>query len=243
MIVAQSLTKSFDDRVVLDGVDIHIAAGQVLGIIGRGGGGKSVLLKLICGLQKPDEGTVLVDGLDLNQLQGTALAELRNQFGLLFQNNALFDFMTVGENVGFPLAQLGVLNEAEIEARVATRLAEVNLPGIEMLLPSELSGGMRKRVALARATIAEPPILLYDDPTAGLDPVTSSKIFKLIARLHKDDGVTVIVGHDVDRMRAVCTHWILLHKARVHFYGSTQDALTSSEPIVHTYFHGAEASE
>ena len=243
MIEAQALSKHFDGRAVLNAVDIRVEEGQIVGIIGRGGGGKSVLIKLLCGLQVPDAGRVLIDGADLNQMDGLSLAELRNQFGLLFQNNALFDFMNVGENVGFPLVQLGILNDEEIAERVAMRLTEVDLPGVEMLLPNQLSGGMRKRVALARATIAEPPILLYDDPTAGLDPVTSSKIFKLIERLHKANGVTVIVGHDVDRMRAICSHWILIHNSAVHFSGSTEQALTSSDSIVRTYFHGVEVSQ
>jgi phospholipid/cholesterol/gamma-HCH transport system ATP-binding protein len=242
MIIGSELSVAFEGRQVLNAVNVHIKPGSVLGIIGRGGGGKSVLIKLLCGLINPDTGAVKVAGKDLADLDGVGLASIRNQYGLLFQNNALFDFMTVGENVAFPLQQMGALSDGEIAALVARRLTEVDLPGIEGLFPRELSGGMRKRVALARATIANAPILFYDDPTAGLDPVTSSKIFKLISRLHTEESATVVAGHDVDRMRAVCTDWLLLHDGRVHFSGSTQDALASPDPVVHTYFFGAEAT-
>lgn len=235
MIVGTGLCKSFGGETVLEDVDVHVRRGHVLGLIGPGGAGKSVLLKMLCGLVPPDQGQVAVEGQDLAGLGPGAIARVRERFGLLFQNYALFDFMTVGENVGFPLVQQHVA-PGIVEERVASRLAEVELPGTEHLFPSELSGGMKKRVSLARATIAGAPLLLYDDPTAGLDPVTSSKIFRLIDALHSDGGATVIVGHDVDRMRSVCDEWLLLHEGRVRFRGTTDAAQRSPDEVVRVFF-------
>src|SRR5439155_22144689 len=165
MIALRGVRKTFEGRPrpLLDGIDLSIARGETWGLIGPGASGKSVLLKLICGLMAPDAGTVEV-------------AEQR-LIGMLFQNNALFDFMTVGENVAFPLTRSGKLPQDEIDRRVDERLRHVGLAGSERKFPNELSGGMRKRAALARAVIAQPPILIYDEPTAGLDPVTTSKIY------------------------------------------------------------------
>ena len=240
MIRAIGLHKAFSGQPVLNGVDVHVREGHVLGIIGPGGVGKSLLLKMMCGLVRPDEGRIEVDGRDIATLSSREMGRLRERFGLLFQNYALFDFMNVGQNVGFPLEQRGVAAD-EIQQRVAERLADVELPGVEPLFANELSGGMKKRVALARATIASAPILFYDDPTAGLDPVTSSKIFRLIERLHSPGGATVICGHDVDRMTAVCDEWVLLNEGRVHFRGDTGQATASDDPVVRTFFESAPA--
>ena len=228
--------KAFGDDVVLHDVDIQVRVGRILGVLGPGGGGKSLLLKMLCGLIQPDEGTVHVFERDLAELDTVEMANVRQGFGFLFQNYALFDFMTVGGNVGFPLRQRGGLSEEEIRSRVRARLTQVDLPGCEHLYPNELSGGMKKRVALARATIAEAPYLIYDDPTAGLDPVTSSKIFQLIKDLHQPKGMAVVAGHDVDRMVNICDDWLLLYEGQVHFYGDTAAALASEDPIVKTFF-------
>jgi len=238
VIRANQVCKSFGSTKVLDNVTVEVPRGKVLGIVGVGGGGKSVLLKLLCGLLQPDSGNVIVDGADLATLDELDMAQLRDRFGLLFQNNALFDFMTVGENVAFPLVQRGEMAIEEINALVDSRLASVDLPGTQSLFPNQLSGGMRKRVALARATIASAPILIYDDPTAGLDPVTSSKIFGLIRTLHNPEGATVVVGHDIDRMLPVCDTWVLIHESSVLFAGDTEAALACNDSIVKTYFHG-----
>lgn len=240
MIRGTSLAKSFDGDPILSGVSVEVRPGRVLGIIGPGGVGKSLLLKMLCGLVVPDSGTVEVFGEELASMSFTRMAQMRERFGMLFQNYALFDFMTVGQNVAFPLEQRGGVAVDEITRRVEQRLAEVDLPGTEHLFPRELSGGMKKRVALARATIAEAPMLLYDDPTAGLDPVTSSKIFNLIASLHHPEGATVIVGHDVDRMVAVCDDWVLLYEGGVRFEGDTAAARASDDPVVQTFFEGAD---
>ena len=240
MIRASGLHKAFDGKPVLTGVDVSVPRGRLLGVVGPGGGGKSLLLKLLCRLVPADAGQVSVDGTDVTALPERELGPVRRRIGMLFQNYALFDFMTVGENVAFPLEQAGGIPAAEIADRVAQRLAEVELPGTEATYPNELSGGMKKRVALARATIANAPILLYDDPTAGLDPVTSSKIFELIARLHGPSGATVVVSHDIDRLRDICDHWLLLHEGRVWFRGTTEEAAASNDPVVRTFFEPPE---
>ncbi|GMV40728.1 MAG: ABC transporter ATP-binding protein [Myxococcales bacterium] len=240
MILARDICKRFGDVHVLDGVDLHLRRGELLGVIGPGGAGKSVLLKILCGLVRPDRGTVEVQGQDLARLDGVALAAVRRQYGVLFQNYALFDFMTVAENVAFPLAQDGV-PEGEIRERVAARLRDVDLPRAGALYPRELSGGMKKRVSLARATIAEAPILLYDDPTAGLDPVTSSKIFALVKALHRPgDSTTLVISHDIDRMRAVCDRYLLIFEGRVRFDGTFTEGSASPDDVVNTFFTGAD---
>jgi len=241
-ISGHGLVRSFGTDRVLDGVDLQVGPGEILGLIGPGGSGKSLLLKMICGLMTPDEGHVEVDGQDIAQLDNKAMARVRERFGMLFQNYALFDFMTVGQNIAFPLEQRGELSADEIRARVDRRLEQVDLPGIHHLFPRELSGGMKKRVALARATIAEAPILLYDDPTAGLDPVTSSKIFGLITQLHGPDRVAIVAGHDVDRMVHVCHHWVMVYDGRVRFRGSTDEAMASTDSVVRTFFSGSRTA-
>jgi phospholipid/cholesterol/gamma-HCH transport system ATP-binding protein len=237
----EDLGKRFDDAWVLRGVDLEVRRGEVLGVIGPGGHGKSVLLKCLAGLLTPDAGRVLVDGEDLARLGPLGLARVREQYGYVFQNYALFDFMSVRDNVAFPLRQQAHLPDAEIDARVAARLAEVGLAHALDLLPRELSGGMKKRVGLARATVGDPAIALYDDPSAGLDPVTSSKIFQLIARMHarRPDAATVVVSHDVDRMRAICDRYVMLERGRVVFVGA-ESALGDAPEVVAAFFGGAE---
>lgn len=241
MIVARGICKRYGDVRVLDGVDLHLRRGELLGVIGPGGAGKSVLLKILCGLVVPDRGVVEVQGRDLARLDGVALAEVRRQYGVLFQNYALFDFMTVAENVAFPLVQSHALSDDEIRDRVAARLKDVDLPRAGDLYPRELSGGMKKRVSLARATIAGAPILLYDDPTAGLDPVTSSKIYALVKALHRPgETTTMVISHDIDRMRAVCDRYLLIFEGRVRFDGTFAQGLASADDVVNTFFTGTD---
>ncbi len=248
ILAAQGLSKCFGSRKVIDGVELNASRGEIVGIVGPGGAGKTVLLKLLAGLITPDEGTVHAFGNDFAGLDADQRAAVWERFGVLFQNYALFDFMTVGENIGFPLEQrrrgdevgkgaAAAARSAEIASRVAVRLREVDLPGTQHLYPNELSGGMKKRVALARATIADADVLLYDDPTAGLDPVTSSKIFALIERLHPvRTGITVVVSHDIDRMLPVCQRFILLDKGRIRFEGDRAAADRSTDKMVRTFF-------
>jgi phospholipid/cholesterol/gamma-HCH transport system ATP-binding protein len=240
VISATGLTRSFGSDHVLDGIDLRAEPGEILGIIGPGGAGKSLLLKMLCGLMIPDGGRIEVDGHDIAGLDAAQMSRVREKFGMLFQNYALFDFMNVGDNIAFPLRQRGEVPESEIMDRVNERLDQVDLPGAHALFPRELSGGMKKRVALARATIAEPPYLLYDDPTAGLDPVTSSKIFGLITRLHRAESITIIVGHDVDRMIPVCHRWVMIYDGHVRFRGNTKEAMASNDKVVRTFFDSSK---
>ena len=231
------LTHWFGDVCVLDGVDLTMREGEVVGLIGPGGVGKSVFVKLCCGLLVPDAGEIHILGKDLLALDDKQRQELRTRVGLVFQNYALFDFMTVGDNVAFPMRQRGQASEAEIAAKVQERLSEVDLPKVQHLMPNELSGGMKKRVGLARANINDPEFIFFDDPTAGLDPVTSSKIFNLVRRTQEQRNSTcLVISHDIDRMRPVCDRYVLLYDARVRFQGTEQDAMASSDPIVHEFF-------
>ena len=219
----QRVTKRHQGRVVLDDVSLEVRAGEILGLVGPGGHGKSVLLKLLPRLLVPDLGRVLLDGKDLALLSTFDLARAREGFGYLFQNYALFDFMTVLDNVAFPLRQeRHRVSAPEIERRVRLRLAEVGLTRACDQFPHELSGGMKKRVGLARATVTEPSIALFDDPSAGLDPVTSSRIFALIQAMHRQTAgcATVVVSHDIDRMQAIVDRWVVLEHGRVVFSGA-----------------------
>ncbi len=244
VITCEEVGKRFGDAWVLRGVNLAINAGEILGIIGPGGHGKSVLLRLLAGLLQPDEGRVLVDGRDLSTLSALELAGVRSAYGYLFQNYALFDFMTVADNVAFPLRQLASDDEPTVLAAVRKRLEEVNLGHALELYPRELSGGMKKRVSLARATVAHPRIVLYDDPTAGLDPVTSSKIFDLVRAVQgvgSRDGwpcASVVVSHDIDRMRRVCDRYVMVSDGQLRFDG-VESEIKGAESIVGEFFYGA----
>lgn len=236
----EGVGKRFGTSWVLRGVDVVIAPGEVVGLIGPGGHGKSVLLKMFAGLLSPDEGNVVVAGQDLATANARELAAARQRMGYLFQNYALFDFMTVRENVAFPLRQQGGFEDDEIERRVREILDYMGLAHALDLYPNELSGGMKKRVGVGRAVIAEPPFLLYDDPTAGLDPVTSSKIFRLVAQLHaKINGATsIVVSHDIDRMKVICDRYLMIHEGRLVFDGAESE-IGTADPIVSEFFYGA----
>jgi phospholipid/cholesterol/gamma-HCH transport system ATP-binding protein len=237
MIRLSGVEKRFGGTTVLKGIDFTAERGEIVGVVGPGGGGKTVLLKIIAGLWLADKGTAVIDGQDFAKVSDDGRSHLWERFGFLFQNYALFDFMTVGQNVAFPIEQRKPHPPAdEVRRLVSERLREVDLPGTEHLFPNELSGGMKKRVALARATIAHAEIMLYDDPTAGLDPVTSSKIFALIERLHPEGGVSVVVSHDIDRMLPICHRFILLDRGAVRFRGDRAAADVSDDPMVRTFF-------
>ena len=238
MIVAKGVGKSFGGERILSGVDLTFHEGEVVGIVGPGGVGKSLLMKILCGLVEPDEGEVTVFGRSWADLSVTERAKLRERFGMLFQNYALFDFMTVGENVAFPLVQRGDMSAQDVQERVVERLTQVELSGVNHLYSRELSGGMKKRVALARATIGEAPIIIYDDPTAGLDPVTSSKIFNLISDLQRPDSLSLITSHDIERMKPVCQRYIMLYQGGVYFRGTAQEAKQSQDPVLRVFFGG-----
>lgn len=239
MIRLEGIAKSFD-RAVLTDVNLFVPDQCLFGLIGPGASGKSLLLRMITGLMRPDRGRVTVAGRDVLTLGDLELSEFRKGIGMLFQNNALFDFMTVGENIAFPLRRLFQLDEAEISARVAERLGRVDLPGFEGRLPAGLSGGQKKRVGVARATIARAPIVLYDEPAAGLDPVTSQKIFDLLRAEQRAAGATVImVSSDLDRLLTVTDRVGMMLDGRLIFEGTTEEARNASDPRVHQFVHGA----
>ncbi|WP_437627682.1 ABC transporter ATP-binding protein [Sorangium sp. So ce1151] len=239
MIQIEQLTKSFGGMPVLRGVDLDVPAGCLYGLIGPGASGKSVLLKMITGLLRPDRGRVVVDGKDVHALSDIELQTFRLRFGMLFQNNALFDYMTVGENIAFPLRRLYDLSEEEIEERVAERLRVVSLAGFEDRTPAGLSGGQKKRVGVARATIARGEIVLYDEPAAGLDPVTSQRIFDLLRAEQRAMNATVVmVSSDLDRLLTVTDRVGMLYRGRLIFDGTTEEAKASDDPRVKQFVHG-----
>ncbi|WP_433937182.1 ABC transporter ATP-binding protein [Sorangium cellulosum] len=239
MIQIEQLTKSFGGMPVLRGVDLEVPAGCLYGLIGPGASGKSVLLKMITGLLRPERGRVLVDGKDVHALSEIELQAFRLRFGMLFQNNALFDYMTVGENIAFPLRRLYDLSEEEIEERVAERLRVVSLAGFEDRTPAGLSGGQKKRVGVARATIARGEIVLYDEPAAGLDPVTSQRIFDLLRAEQRAMNATVVmVSSDLDRLLTVTDRVGMLYRGRLIFDGTTAEAKASDDPRVRQFVHG-----
>ena len=224
---------------ILDNVALNVPPGCLYGLIGPGAAGKSVLLKMITGLLRPDAGEVLVDGDDITKLSELRLQETRLKFGMLFQNNALFDHLTVAENIAFPLRRLFALAESEIQERVAERLASVALPGFESRLPGGLSGGQKKRVGVARATVTRAPIVLYDEPAAGLDPVTSQKIFDLLRHEQRHANATVImVSSDLDRLLTVTDRVGMLYRGKLIFDGTTKEAQTSEDSHVKQFVHG-----
>ena len=237
--------KTLGRQKVLRGVNLEIRQGERMVIIGRSGGGKSVLLKHIIALMQPDAGQVWFGDKDLAKLNEEQLVPLRKETGMLFQNGALFDSLTVGENVAFPLREKGGGTEAEIQAEVARALKIVDLPGQEPKWPSELSGGMRKRVALARAAIAKPALMLYDEPTSGLDPVVADSINKLMIRLgHELKMTSVIVTHDMVSAREVGDRIAMLHEGRIYCVDEPKVVLESEDPIVKRFVNGiSDASD
>jgi phospholipid/cholesterol/gamma-HCH transport system ATP-binding protein len=239
MIEVRDLVKSFGSHRVLDGVSLQIDSGESVVIIGRSGGGKSILLKLIIGLITADSGQVLIDGQNIIGLNERNLLKVRRKFGMLFQSAALFDSMTVAENVSFLLQREGKLTAMETSKRVDEALEMVELPGTQGKKPSELSGGMRKRVGLARAIVYRPEIVLYDEPTTGLDPIVSDSIDQLILRVCERLKVTsVVVTHDMRSTRRVGQRIFMLHEGRIYTTGTPEEIFSSSDPIVHRFVSG-----
>jgi len=239
MIEVRDLKKSFGRHSILDGVSFRIEKGESVVIIGRSGGGKSVLLKHLIGLLKPDAGQVLIEGEDIVPMNERQLLHVRRKFGMLFQSAALFDSMTVAENVGFAFRRDRSLPEEEIRRKVAEVLEMVDLPGTEDKKPSELSGGMRKRVGLARAIIYQPQIVLYDEPTTGLDPIVSDSIDKLILRVRdRLDVTTVVVTHDMRSTRRLGQRILMLHDQRIYVSGTPDEIFNSQDPVVRRFTEG-----
>lgn len=234
MIEIIDLHKSFGSNYVLRGVNLTINAGEALAIIGRSGCGKSVLLKHIVGLLLPDSGTVKVEGESISEIEKKDLYRIRRKFGFLFQGAALFDSMTVFENISLPLVENNLgYSKSELENAVSEKLELVGLPGTQNLKPAELSGGMKKRVGLARALITNPDYILYDEPTTGLDPVMSDAIDELIKELSVKLNVTsIIVTHDMFSVKNTAEKISMMHEGKIYFNGTPQQVLESEDPII-----------
>ena len=240
MIQLISLHKSFGKQKVLNGLDLEIEDGKTTVIIGRSGGGKSVLLKHIIGLMRPDSGEVLIDGTDITKLGEGAHNDIRKRFGMLFQEAALFDSMTVGENVAFPLREHTRMKEEEIRQTVADRLCSVGLRGVEEKMPSELSGGMRKRVGLARAIAMQPRIVLFDEPTTGLDPVMTEAINRLIVETQKSFHLTcIVISHDIRSIFEIGDRIAMLYEGEIIEYGTPDELRASQNPVVVQFLAGS----
>jgi phospholipid/cholesterol/gamma-HCH transport system ATP-binding protein len=239
MIEIRDLKKQFGTQKVLDGVNLRIEKGESVVIIGRSGGGKSVLLKHIIGLIPADAGDVLIEGQNIRGMNERQLLRVRSKFGMLFQSAALFDSMTVAENVGFAFRHQRELSENEVAKRVFEALEMVDLPGTENKKPSELSGGMRKRVGLARAIVYQPEIVLYDEPTTGLDPIVADSIDQLIVRVRDRLKVTTVaVTHDMRSAKQIGHRILMLHQGKIYAAGTPDEIFNSTDPIVHRFING-----
>lgn len=238
MIEIKNLTKSFGKNKVLKGVNLNIERGKTTVIIGASGCGKSVLLKHIIGLLKPDEGEIFIDGEEITKMNEKEIYRVRNKFGFLFQGAALFDSMTVGENIGLGLVENTETPQAEVKRIVTEKLELVNLKGTENLMPSELSGGMRKRVGLARALACSPEFILYDEPTTGLDPITSEAIDQLIDSLAKNPKLqvtSIVVTHDIFSVYEVADHVAMMFEGVVHFEGTPTELMNTTDKEVREF--------
>lgn len=238
MIEIINLKKSFGNKEVLRGVNLNIEQGKTTVIIGASGCGKSVLLKHIVGLLRPDEGNILIDGDDITKMNEKEIYKIRTKFGFLFQSAALFDSMSVGDNVGIALRENTNTTKPEIDKIVSEKLRLVNLPGTENLMPAELSGGMKKRVGLARALATNPQYILYDEPTTGLDPVTSETIDELMESVAQNKQLqvtSIIVTHDIFTVYEIADAVAMMYDGLVHFEGTPAELRTTTDPVVREF--------
>jgi len=240
-IIFENIYKSFENNDVLRGLSLTVYEGETLVILGRSGCGKSVTLKILLGLLLPDSGTVTVDGQEITRMAEKNLFQVRQKFGMLFQGSALFDSLTVRENVAFALTEHQNKDQSEIDQIVARNLDFVDLIGTESLLPAELSGGMKKRVALARAMAYQPQIMLYDEPTTGLDPITSTTINSLIRKTQTEYGVTsIVVTHELESGFSVADRVAMIEDGKIIEYGSIDKIKNSQNEFVRTFISGAQ---
>ena len=231
--------KSFNGILVHNGINLSIREGEIISLLGGSGSGKSVLLKELIGLMKPDKGDILVLDNNVTQMNEEALIALREHIGMLFQGAALFDSLTVFENIAYPLREHLKLTEKEIQGRVADKLRLVGLSGIEKKMPDELSGGMKKRVGLARAIATEPKIILYDEPTTGLDPMTAQRINDLIIELQKKLGITtIVVTHDLHCVKTVSDRIAMLHEGKIVAVGTWDELVSSNIQVIQDFISG-----
>jgi phospholipid/cholesterol/gamma-HCH transport system ATP-binding protein len=239
MIAVRSLAKKIGQQEILHGVDLEVATGETLAIIGRSGGGKSVLLKHLVGLMKPDAGEIWIQGQNIVGMNERQLGAIRRKVGILFQGGALFDSMTVEENIAFPLREAGERDPKVLRAKVSEMLEVMEMEGEQTKMPVSLSGGMKKRVGLARSIIRQPSCVLYDEPTSGLDPVVADSINRLIRRLQERFGVTsIVVTHDMKNAVHVADRIAYLHEGRIYFHGTAAELQQSSDPLIQDFLLG-----
>jgi phospholipid/cholesterol/gamma-HCH transport system ATP-binding protein len=240
MIQVIDVYRAFGKQQVLKGVNLRIEKGEILAIIGRSGSGKTVMLRLLIGLVRPDRGQVLIEGADIAKLSGRRLDEMREHFGMLFQGGALFDSMTVFENVAFPLREKSRLSRQEIDAQVQKMLENVGLGDMGYKYPAELSGGMKKRTALARALIMSPSIILFDEPTTGLDPILVHAIHQLIKDTHSAFGYTaVLVSHEIPEVFDIATRVAVIHEGKIIAEGPPETIVKSEDPFIQQFISGS----
>jgi len=239
MIEVKNLYKSYGEKGVLSDISLSVSHGQSLAVVGKSGAGKSVLLRCLIGLVKPDNGTIYVDNKLINTMNFSQLQKIRSSIGMVFQFGALFDSMTVEENISLALQKLTKLNENEIQQRVRNSLEEVDMAGTENLMPAELSGGMKKRVGIARAIAIKPAYLFYDEPTTGLDPVMTDSINRLIRKFQDTGEVTsVIITHEMRTVYDVADRVLLLHEGRIQYDGSPDTINNVDDPVVQQFITG-----
>lgn len=237
----EGVSKSFNGNHVLRGIDLDIYQGEITTIIGKSGGGKSVLLKHIIGLLEPDAGRIMIDGQPLATLKGRARRRLRRRFSYMFQNSALFDSMTVFDNIALPLQEGGGLEAAEIQECVHKRMHELDLGAIDREFPSQLSGGMKKRVALARALVTDPQVVLFDEPTTGLDPVRKNRVHSMIAEYQQKLKFTaVLISHEIPDVFYFSQRIAMLHEGRIIYAGTPNELQRLDDPVVHEFIQGFE---
>jgi phospholipid/cholesterol/gamma-HCH transport system ATP-binding protein len=239
MIAVRSLAKKIGQQEILRGVDLEVATGETLAIIGRSGGGKSVLLKHLVGLMEPDAGEIWIEGQNITGMNERQLGAIREKVGILFQGGALFDSMTVEQNIAFPLHEAGERDTDILRAKVNEMLEVMEMEGQEDKMPESLSGGMKKRVGLARSIIRRPSCVLYDEPTSGLDPVVADSINRLIRRLQRRFGMTsVVVTHDMKSAFGVADRIVYLHEGRIYFNGTASQLQQSTDPLIQDFLLG-----
>jgi phospholipid/cholesterol/gamma-HCH transport system ATP-binding protein len=239
MVAVRALAKKIGEQEILRGINLEVLTGETLAIIGRSGGGKSVLLKHLVGLMQPSAGEIWIQGQNITGLSERQLGEIRKKIGILFQSGALFDSMTVEENIAFPLREAGERDPKVLHAKVAEMLEVMEMEGQEDKMPESLSGGMKKRVGLARSIIRRPSCVLYDEPTSGLDPVVADSINRLIRRLQHRFGITsIVVTHDMKSAFDVADRIAYLHEGQIYFHGTSAELQQSSDPLIQDFLLG-----